>query len=126
MTDEELRALAEACKRVNDKAPHKRSYQDDCTWQAWDDAASPDVVLGLLDRLDAANAALLQSQAREAGADARIKALEVERDEAREAVRLLAGALKNISQNMTTIHAAHGLCFTVLANPAVKKIVEGS
>lgn len=118
-------------------------------------AASPDVVLGLLDDLEATNAALLQSQAREVGADARIAELEAkladvnaawmhdldratlflnERDEAREAVRRLAGVLD-------TSRHGHYCYITVmdgdaepdscdchkraLADPVVKKILEG-
>jgi hypothetical protein len=145
MTDEELRALAEAA----DTSPHWYDYtiftlvekEEDAAYAA---AASPDVVLGLLDRLDAANAALLQSQAREVGADARIKELEQklidmgaawqqdrdrasqflrERDEAREAVRRLAGELVRLSELVGDVDVA--MIDEALSDPIVKRIVEG-
>ena len=113
----------------------------------------------MLDRFDAANAALLQSQAREVGADSRVKELEQkltdmnaawqqdmdrasqflrERDEAREAVKRLAGALGNLTsemllrmetQNRVTSQNGGSLfkqARAILSDTIVKRIVEGS
>lgn len=186
MTDEELRALAEVA-RDNPGWTHVAYLEALSAFRA---AASPDVVLGLLDRLDTANAALLQSQAREAGADARIAELEAsnrdcvdtvaewgakagalqtevdrvkdkakqashfyaddlrtygdelrkmrraagalntgiercqrERDEAREAVKRLAGALDELANGGLEFPGA--FAEGALDDPIVKRIVEG-
>ena len=133
----DLRKLAEACKRANDKMPHHRTMSDEKAWQDWDDAASPLVVLGLLDRikeLESANRACVDAVAEwgaKAGAlQAEVDTAEVyakklyrERDEAREAVRRLAGALKE-SMSDDSIEA-YGGALQALADPVVRRIVEG-
>jgi hypothetical protein len=144
MTDDELREVAEASKDGFDGQWYTSDDLDNWHYGDFIAAASPDAVLGLLDRLDAANAALLQSQAREVGADSRVKALEQklvdmnaawqqdmdrasqflrERDEAREAVKRLAGELVRLSELVGDVDVA--MIDEALSDPIVKRIVEG-
>jgi hypothetical protein len=172
MTDEELRAVAEAAKGGFDGQWYE---QDDIAHMHFDDfiaAASPNVVLGLLDRIkalkteaasrqDAANASYRQGLAdgREEAASARceIARLEdllacfvpgpqtdainrliagtnagvvAERDEAREAVRRLAGALTEIAKGIIDRkHATAGRMMNhaaeAVGDEVVWRIVEG-
>lgn len=126
--DEELRKLAESAYGGNwysDPELYKalRNFitadyaNDDAAFIA---AASPDVVLGLLDRIKA-----LEQDHRDLfdRAEKTVAEITAERDEAREAVRLLAGFLENIQGN-TRQDVVRWDCESALADPIVKRIVE--
>ena len=139
MTDD-LRKLAEAvisarkalrghvCMYEDDRLPCQSTLHDDmlAANEAYIAAASPAVVLGLLDRiaeLEASNRYKYGDGYEAAGI-----ALVGERDEARAAVKRLAGALETLENNVFEDGApdeALEIAQVALADPIVRRIVEG-
>lgn len=114
MTDD-LRKLAEDA--IEEAIAYRRGEgSDPDATVRFHAAANPDVVLGLLDERDDARAAAKRQCERRAEVAA-------ERDEARESVRRLAGALVNMMDDgdRTDRDAAED----ALADPVVRRIVEG-
>ena len=124
MNADELRKLARECIQSKEKLPHKRSHYEDVIWYKWTDAASPAAVLALLDRI-----AELEEHSDIQHRDC--IAFRDERDEARAAVKRLAGALDDVSKwvgGMCSCRADdeyHDGLTAVLQDPVVQRIVEG-
>ncbi len=132
---DELRKLAEICAS---REPLERNdiefvdYGSGWVRDQWNyiAAASPDVVLGLLDERDTATALLAQARSEADGQRSRSEKAEAERDRYREAVKRLAGAMEDIRSgtsclNGYSIDDAVQACAAARDDPVVKRVVEG-